>query len=341
MTVAVLTAFAVSACGSTMESTTSGGATVVRVAGLADVFEKDYKQAVVEPFNQTHDDIEIEYHGYPTSAEMLSAMRSSKSNPAFDVAIMDYSVTLTANAEGLTQKVDPALITNLGDLIDGAVDPDGFGPKLTTDNLSIIYNKQGDAPAPAAFADLADPRYAGRVAIDGPPDIRSLALIAILANGDLTNTAPAFNEFKTIAPNVETWKPNPEVNQYVIAHPGSVGVGWNARAQMFAASNGDLGVVKVPAEGTVLQSNAISLVEGARDPGNSQEFINYALSPETQAAFSKLLAYGPTNSKATLDAELQSKAAEQKDGLVPVDWAQMSSMSPTLTTTWQREVQGG
>jgi putative spermidine/putrescine transport system substrate-binding protein len=330
-------------CGSTTAADDSAdGTTVVHVAGLADVFAEDFQQAVVDPYNEANPDVKIVYKGYPTSAEILSSLRAEKKSPTTNVAILDYSVSKTANAEGLFAKVDPAQIPNLADLEAKAIDPDGFGPNVMNDSLAIVYNTGSGAVAPTSIADLADERYRGKLAIDAPPDVRSLALVGILANGNVNDTAAAFSEFRELGANIDTWKPNPEVNQWVINTEGSAGIGWNARAQLFAKrSDGVLGVVKVPAEGTVVQSNSINLVAGGAVDQQAQEFMNYALSPEAQLAFSNLLAYAPTNTKAVIPADLAAKLVGSSDKTVVLDWRSVATIRDEWTDTWRREVQGG
>lgn len=331
----------VSGCGSTAgTSEDTGDATVVTVYGLADAFEEAITESIIDPFNESQDEIVVQYQGFPTSAEMLSSLRADKDNPAADVAIMDYSVTLTGNAEGVFEKVDSSALSNYDQLVPLAQNEEGYGPRFTLDNLSLIYNTETDQP-PAAFADLAETRYSGLVGIDAPPDIRSLGLVAILAGGDVDNTESAFAEFATFAPNVETWKPNPEVNQWVIANPGAVGIGWNARAQLFAdSSDGKLGVVKIPTEGTIVQSNAISVVAGGSSDA-AATFIDYAISKEAQERFVEVIPYGPVNSTVELDPELKDKVATESGNIVDVDWLKVSQLRDEWTETWRREVQGG
>lgn len=338
---AALVCAALTGCQSTAAPTTQiEGVTTITVIGYGDAFEKAITTSVVDPFNKSQDKIYVEYKGFPTAADMLSTLRTEKANPTSDVAILDYSVSLTGNAEGIFDKIDPAAIPNLQELVPMAPSPEGFGPRFTLDNLSILYNKDTEKP-PTSFADLAAPRYKGHVAIDGAPDIRSLGLIAILAKGNLAETSGAFETFKSIAANVETWKPNPEVNQYIIANPGSVGVGWNARAQVFSESSPEaLGVVKIAEEGSIIQSNSINLVAGA-DKEAAEEFMNYALSKEAQAQFATAIPYGPVNAKAELAPDAAQKVAEQGDSIIDVDWAEITQSREALTEKWRREVQGG
>src|SRR5262249_45482168 len=199
---------------------------------------------------------------------------------------------------------------------------EGFGPAVTFDHLTIIYDSRVVNPAPTALRDLWDPRFRGKLAIYAPPDINGLAL-TILVNKTLgaeyqQTIDPAIRRLAELAPNVQTWTPNPDSYQLVLNGIVTAGTGWNARSQLFSdQSQGRLGVV-LPQDGSAFQINTMSLVANARNAAAAQAFINYAISAEAQKAFTERMFYGPVNRTAEI-----SPAALQRTAASPENMARM------------------
>ena len=107
------------------------------------------------------------------------------------------------------------------------------------------------------------------------PDIQGPSLAIIidkLAGGNdyLKSVEAGIAALGEIAPNVQTWDPKPEVYITIVYGQATLGVGWNARAQVNSdTSNGKLGAVP-PQEGSVFQINTINLVEERAPKRRSQ-----------------------------------------------------------------------
>ena len=171
---------------------------------------------------------------------------------------------------------------------------------MTFDNLVLLYNKDQVKTAPTSWNALWDKQYAGKVTIPAVPDIQgtTLTIIANKMSGqeDYKKTVePGIKKLGEVAPNVQTWDPKPDVYTPIANGQAALGIGWNARAQVYAdTSGGKLGVV-LPQEGSGFQINTINLVKNAPAGDAAKTFIDYALKPETQAAFTEAMFYAPTN----------------------------------------------
>src|SRR5690606_28782356 len=107
---------------------------------------------------------------------------------------------------------------------------------------------------------------------------------------------PGIQRLMELAPNVQTWDPQPDVYQPISSGSAQIGIGWNARAQVYSDLSGGTLAASLPDEGSGFQINVIGLVEGAPNRDAAARFIDYALSPEAQAAFTERMFYAPTNS---------------------------------------------
>ena len=191
---------------------------------------------------------------------------------------------------------------------------------------------------------LQDPKWKGKVGLSAPPNIQSLALTAVLAqadSGDWHKPDGAFRTLRAIAPNVQTFDPQPDGYTLILNDTLSFATGWNARAQLFAdRSAGRIGVM-LPTEGTVLQINTINLVRGAPHRDAALAFMKYALSPGAQKAFTERMYYGPTNTRAEIRPEIAARTSagpDNKPRVIAVDWNEMVKLRDAWTQRWRREV---
>jgi putative spermidine/putrescine transport system substrate-binding protein len=316
----------------------------VTVMSYSGLFQDRYTKAVVDPFMKANPDIKIEYYPMPNSAQMLGNLRAQKAAPQADVVIMDVSVSKAASDEKLLTKIDETSVPNIADLYPNARIPDIDGVAVTFDNLVLLYNTDVVKEAPKSWIDLADKKYAGKVAIPGMPDIQGLSLVLIMdrARGGtdyLKNVDKGIAALGEIAPNVQTWEPKPEVYVTIISGQASIGAGWNARAQVNSdTSNGKLKAI-LPSEGSVFQINTINQVANGPGKDAAARFINYALSPEAQKSFTEAMFYAPTNAKAQIsETAIARTAVKSMDKVIPVDWIALAKMREPIMEQWRRKV---
>lgn len=307
-------------------------------------FQDNYGAAVVAPYNAKGGADQVAFFGSNSSATMLGQLRTQKTDPQVDVVIMDTTTAAIACTEGLIEKVTPAMLPVMADLDPQAMDPNGCGPGVTFDHLIIAYDSKNVSPPPTSLSVLAEPRWRGRTSLSAPPNIQSLALTAVLANaegGDWHKADGAFRTLRTMAPNVQTFDAQPDGYTLILNGTLDFATGWNARAQLFHdRSGGRLGVM-LPKEGTVLQINTINLVKGGPHRTAGLAFMQYALAPAAQKAFTERMFYGPTNLKAAVSPEAATRTSADpanKALVIPVDWNEMVKLRDAWTQRWRREV---
>ncbi|MCL6567339.1 MAG: ABC transporter substrate-binding protein [Meiothermus silvanus] len=317
----------------------------VNLMAYAGIFQDNYVEAVVKPFMQRYPNIRINYIPAQNSAAMLAQLRAQKGNPQVDVAIMDVSVARTGTIEDLFAELDAGIVTNLKDLYPEAFTPGVHGPAVTFDHLAMIYNPELVKPAPTSWLDLWDMKYKGQVVVPAPPDIQGLALTILInkiMGADYKKTIdPAITKLKELAPLVQTYDPKPDQYTLIINGTAGMAVSWNARSQLYSdLSKGKLKVV-LPKEGTVFQINTINLVKGSKNSEAAQLFINYALSPAAQKAFTERMFYAPVNKKALIGTQaiLRTAAAPKyREKVIPVDWLYIATIRDQWLERWRREI---
>lgn len=316
----------------------------VTVMAYAGLFQERYTKAVVEPFMKANPGIKVEYFPMPNSAQMLGTLRAQKAAPQADIVIMDVSVSKAATDEKLFNKIDEKVSKNVADLYPNARIADVDGVAVTFDNLVMLYNGDTVKDVPKSWMDLAKPEYKGKVAIPGMPDIQGLSLVLIMdkARGGtnyLQNVDKGIAALGEIAPSVQTWEPKPEVYPVIISGQAVIGAGWNARAQVNADTSGGKLKTALPQEGSVFQINTINYVANGPGKDAGAKFIDYALSPEAQKAFTESMFYAPTNAKAQIsEAAIARTAVKSMDKVIPVDWIALAKVRDPIMEQWRRKV---
>ena len=318
----------------------------ITVVGFSAVFEDNYTAFVIKPFMEKFPNVKVNFRAMRNSAEMVALLRTQKDRPALDVVLMDIAVATQANKDGLFAPLDPAKVPNLANIPDWGRAEGNFGPAMSQDNLSIIYNTEQVKTPPTSWNDLANPAYKGRV---GMPiaDTRGVLLMPLLARMQgvdyKTSIDPAIAALNKIAPLVQTYEPVPDV--YTAVQSGSIGiaVGWNGRGQYVHDTQGGKIAVAIPQEGSIAQINTINLVAKDPNPEAAQAFINYALSEEAQKAFAEKSFYGPTNSKVKLSPEIEARIfgdSEVGKKQMHLDWTFITTNYGPWVQRIKREVIG-
>lgn len=312
--------------------------TPLNVVGFSGVFAENYEKFIIAPFEAAHPDIDVIYQPSKNSAETLALLTLQRSDPTVDVALIDVSVAIKANAEGLFAPLDEASVPNLVDQPDWARIDGDKTIAFSQDNLTILYNTETVKEPPTSWADLADPKYKGKIAAK-LGDTRGVILIPILnrmAGADYKETIdPALEAMNQFAPNVSTWEPAPDC--YAVVQSGEVDLSicWNGRSQYLHDTQGGIIGVSAPKEGSIGQTNTINLVEGSAHAEAAKAFINYALSAEAQATFAEKSFYGPVNEK----VELSPEVATRIYGTPEAQAAQMTLDWPWIATVYSNWIQ--
>ena len=348
---AFITTATAAAAGIGLASCSSGSAEVegsatsgpISIIGYAGIWEEQYRKAVIEPFLEEYPDITIDYASKRSSAEMLSAIQSEGGKRTTDVTIMDIAVSNGGNSQGIFATLSEEDIPNLANVNPELLDGEGYGPVVMLDAVSLLYASDEFPDAPESWEVLWDETYEGRVNVVAPPSGIGINLTAITADmigEDFTQSIDqTVSKLQELAPNVQSWAPNPDEYQSVMTGQTVLGVGQNARAQYYVDdSSGALGAT-VPEEGTVYQINTINLTEDAPNPEAAKTFIDYALSPEAQEAFAEAMFYAPSITNAELPDEVAERLVEFGDsGVIPLDQQWLAENRDEWTERWNREI---
>ncbi len=316
----------------------------VTLAAYSGIFEENYRAAVVEPFMKANPDIQITYYSMGNSAQTLGLLRAQKAAPQIDVVMFDVSVAKSATDEGLLDSADGLPV--LAELSPRAFTPGVHGAAVTFDNLVLLYSPARVQPAPTSWKVLWDKKYAGQIAVAGAPDIVGIGftLIAnkVFGGGDYRiSTEHGIAALSELAPDVLSWDPRPDTYSFIINGTAALGVGWNARGQLYSQQSEGRLAVSLPEEGSLFQVNVMAPVRGSTQTAAARTFINYALGAEAQKSFTEKMFYAPVNTHAQISAEAMNRTAatpERMSRMLDVDWMEVAKIRDGITEQWRRRV---
>ena len=204
----------------------------------------------------------------PNSAQMLGTLRAQKAAPQIDVVIMDVSVSKAGDRrEAVRQDRREASRRTSPISIPTARIADVGGVAVTFDNLVLLYNKdtvKDGADSPGTRC--ADKQVCGQgrdpaacpifraLSLDRSSSTRWRGGTDYLKKRRQGHQAARRDSRPTSRPGIRS---RTSITP-IINGQAAIGIGWNARAQVYAdTSGGKLGAV-LPQEGSVFQINTIN-----------------------------------------------------------------------------------
>jgi putative spermidine/putrescine transport system substrate-binding protein len=210
----------------------------------------------------------------------------------------------------------------------------------------LLYSPEKVKPAPTSWKVLWDEKYKDQIALVAPPDIVGISL-TLMANktwggGDYRKSVETgIAKIAEMAPNVLSWNPAPDPYTFIIQGQAALGVGWNARGQLYSGmSQGKLGV-SIPSEGSLFQINNMCLVKNAPNTAPARTFIEYALGAEAQKSFTERMFYAPVNKNAKISAAALARTAstpERLASMLDVDWLEIAKIRDGISEQWRRRI---
>jgi len=239
-----------------------------------------------------------------TALSLYSRVLATRGRPEIDVYWANDLTHAAGRQLGLYDRIDPGIVPNTGQLIEGAFLPDGIGAQSQISSTSIEYNAEkfrqaGWAP-PASWFDLWDPKYKGKLAIYTINILYSqefLGLMTRLLGGNEGDIGPALKKIKELreSGNIAAFANTPAEMDNIMAQ-GQAWITYNGsiRTLLMKASGAPMELVN-PKEGAVGFSLYLDLVKGAPHKAAALKFINFMLRADIQGRCAEGIFYAPTN----------------------------------------------
>ena len=287
-----------------------------------------------------------------TALSNYAKVVAARNNPEIDVYWSNELTHAAGKQQGLYEKLDPKVVTNLPDVFDYAKDPDGIGVGVYVLATGFQYNSKAfrDAgiPAPTSWNDLWDPRLKGRVALYSFSVAYSqdlLVLLTKLAGGTEKDVRPGLERLKALkaSGNLAMFASSPaELDNMLIQGQAWITVNGGPRAYILKDRGAPIDFA-FPKEGAGYFTNYFDVLKNAPHPKAAQLLVNFLTSPEIQLVIAREIVAAPINRKVVIPDSLIGKIPlgdEQLKKLVRIDRAEMNRQLDNWTELWNREIEG-
>ncbi len=271
------------------------------------------------------------------TGEILKRIQAESANPLGDVIWGGGAESLNAFKEYFApyktashDKIDP-LFRDTEDK--------WFGFALLP--MVIIYNTDlvtGD-DIPTSWADTADPKWKGQVAMASPVKSgSSYTITATLLTAFGKDSEDGFDFIKKFVANLDgkILGSSSGVPKGVVDKEYSIGLAHEKGAIKYRNAGGHLGIV-YPSEGTSAVPDAAALIKGAVNEENAKLFLDYIVSEEVQKTLaSEFKIRGVRNDVAAPEGLLPLSEIK----LVDYDFEWASESKKTIVNRWKNIVSG-
>jgi putative spermidine/putrescine transport system substrate-binding protein len=302
---------------------------------------KPWVEGIVQPFFEKKYACKIVYEG-TRSLVNLEKMQKNKDSQYLSVVQMDDPVMILAVKEGLLEKLTPAKVPNLANVVPDAVHMDGLWANYLAPWQGIAYNKTALPNGVAAWADVWDAKFKGRVVLPSLQNTEGLAnlfMAAHLATGKPMNEAlkdsdAGFKQLVKLKPNLLTvYTQMPQAFNLLEQGEAWVIVGALSSFALERKAAGAPIDLAAPKEGIFASPSGICMVKGAPAPDLAYAYVNELLGAEVQAKICAPTFALPTNKFVPPPAGMPTNAAMHS-----IDWAYVAENRNDWVKRWDRDM---
>lgn len=223
------------------------------------------------------------------SGQTIAALQAEAAAPAADTAYYGIVFGFQAKAEGLTEAYQPP---GFEDIPDELKDPDGNWMAIHQGAVAFLVNTDElrDLPVPRSWEDLTDPQYSGLVGFLDPTQAAVgysvMTAVNLALGGTLDDFDPGIEWAQAMLDN-DVQLPAQTATAAVQAGEIPILIDADFNGYTLAEVEGAPVEVVIPEEGTLAIPYVISLVADGPNPDNGRALIDFTLSDEGQALFTK------------------------------------------------------
>lgn len=258
-----------------------------------------------------------------------------------DVIHADPAWAYRGTELGLFEKLNPAVVTNLGAVFPRARISE-YGVATNFGQYGIAYNPKLVNPAPSSWNDLLRPEYKGRVTTANFDDanVELMVLFAELNGGSVDNIEPGFRKMAQLGKNVDVfYNQHPQLLALFRAEE-VVMARWLRGRVDWARQKGVNVQFAVPKEGALALVSTVHVVKGRPNTELAMKFVNHLLAKPSQLQYAKDLGYTPA--RADLDhkdiPDTVPYGADVINAMHMADWKKITPKLDLWKERWSKEV---
>ncbi|WID95205.1 extracellular solute-binding protein [Bosea vestrisii] len=171
----------------------------------------------------------------------------------------------------------------------------------------IIYNPQKVTETPTSFADLWNPKYAGRVGLIDIQYLPTIETAAFVNGGSQSNFEPGKEKLLELKKmGMKVYPTNEAMAQALQSGECWICFMWQARAVMWQNAGIPIKFV-FPKEGYYLYLAGFTIPKNARNKNAAYQFLNTSLQTDTQTGFANSFGFNPPVTGVDLPSDYQAR----------------------------------
>ncbi|GAB4364863.1 MAG: ABC transporter substrate-binding protein [Elainellaceae cyanobacterium] len=332
-------------------TTTSAGTSAVTSGGeliattFAGSWEQLYRDVLLPQFtNATNGSVNLTPM---VSLEQVAKLTASPQSPPFDVALLDEGPFNAAPKE-LFEPIPVDQMINYEQVLPALQNPEGWGPTTGVQVIGLAYNPKTVSTPPTSWTALLDPKYQGRVSMQGMKTTQGTSVMVQLAKlqgGSETDIEPAFTALRDqLKPNLAGIAANSGALA-TLFQQGEIDLAPHDLNNVMSLKAKGIDIDWVaPEDGAIALRPAQQIVKNTANLELAAAFINAALSLEVQTAMAAEPYYFlPSNKNVELSGVLSDKlgrnSEEVLNKLVLLNWSEINPRRTEWIERFDREVQ--
>jgi putative spermidine/putrescine transport system substrate-binding protein len=279
-------------------------------------------------------------------AKLIAARRQG--DLPIDVMEISPELTLTLDKQGFVEPLNYKAIANSSNVDSIYRTPTAVATQVI--QIGIAYNKKKfdelGLPAPKSFADLANPKLAGHVAMTDVNSIEApyvLVAFAMLGGGSESNLDPGFKKIGDLKVAYNYKSSTDLATKFTLGEIWAAPwhAGWVLRVARggFPLAHAD---PQVGDKHGLIAEEFMGIMKGTKVRAAAEAWINRALEPDVQMTFARKVGVVPTNgialAKMKDDPDLKnfmwSQDAQRK--AFHMNWKLVEPQMPSIADRWSR-----
>jgi len=252
-------------------------------------WEEDMPQSILDAFTEEYG-VEATYLTYESQEE---ALENVKAGEVYDVVVLDNDTIPLLVADGLLAKIDYRNVPNFDNISanfrDLAYDPDNrHSVPFNWGTTGLVVRSDLVDELPTHWADLWDPRYAGKIAVreDVPDDLIGVTLKSLgysINSEDPDELEAVLERMLELRPDVLFVGSTAEdAVPALLSGEAVILVGWAEDVLLAWEENEEI-VYILPKEGTMLWGDNFVIPANSPRKYTAEVFLNFLLRPEISA----------------------------------------------------------
>lgn len=301
---------------------------------------KELVQDFVDRFEARYPNVEVRWLDMG-SQDVLDRLRSEKGNPQADIWWGAPSpLFMRAKKEGLLQAYRPSWAQAIDSIYR---DPDDYwyGTFLTPEVIAFNSEKLSREAAPQDWDELLHPKWKDRIVIRSPlasGTMRAIFVAMILRFYNSTGSPePGFAWLQKLDANTRSYTANPTLMYLKLARGEAEVTLWNMPDILLQRSvyNYPFDYI-IPKSGTVVVTDAIALISGARHAELARRFYEFVTSQE--ALIEMAHKYYRIPARNDIPADRLPRWMRVKYKILPIDWELFASKEAEWMAYWDSHI---